>query len=481
MFVNGEFVDAATDEYVASIDPTTGEPWYETPDAGAADVDRAVRAARAALEDPAWRDLSPSRRGHILRRVGDLLGEQAERLARIESRDNGKVLREVAGQMAALPEQWEYFAGWPDKLYGSVVPTVGSRHNYLLREPVGVAAAIVPWNSPLTIAVTKMAPALAAGNAVVVKPSEHTAASLLEFVPLLTEAGVPPGVVNVVTGLGPTAGEALVTHPGVDLISLTGGPATGRHIAHRAADRLVRTILELGGKSPNIVFADADPERAAAGIAAGIFAAAGQTCVAGARCFLHEDVYDDVLDRVAARAASIKLGNPLDEETEMGPLAFAGHMERVLGMVERGRAEGAVVRAGGVRVATEPLARGYFVEPTILEGVDNQMTIAREEVFGPVLSVLRFRDEAEVVRQANDTPFGLAAGVWTSDLSRAHRVARDLDAANVWINTYRRLSPVSAFGGFKESGYGKEGGHAAMLEYTREKNVWIELEEDGGG
>ncbi len=475
LFVDGEFVEPLSGAHLESIDPTVGEPWYEIADASAADVDRAVRAARAALERPSWRDISPSARGRLLRRIADRLSERTDDLAVLESRDNGKVLREVAPQHRAIPEIWEYFAGWPDKLYGTVVPTAPHTHNYLRREPVGVVAALVPWNSPLNIAIVKLAPALAAGNTVVIKPSEHTSASLLEFAGVLQDAGLPAGVVNVVTGLGPSAGEALISHSDVDLISLTGGARTGRLVAHHAADRLVRTILELGGKSPNIVFEDADPEAAARGIVSGIFAAGGQTCVAGSRCFLHERIYDEVLARVAEIASAIRLGDPLDELTDMGPIAFEGHMDRILSLIEQGTAEGASVRIGGTRVREAPLEKGFFVAPTILENVDNGMTIAREEVFGPVLCALRFRDEDEVIRLGNDTPFGLAAGIWTRDLSRAHRVAHALDAANVWINTYRLMSPVSAFGGFKESGYGKEGGADAMHEYTRAKNVWVEL------
>jgi (Z)-2-((N-methylformamido)methylene)-5-hydroxybutyrolactone dehydrogenase len=479
--VGGAWTEPADGRYLESVDPTTGRPWYELADAGPGDVDRAVRAARAALEDPAWRDLSPTDRGRLLRRIADRLAELGDDLAVVESRDNGKVLSEVRPQHAALPSHWEYFAGWPDKLYGQLVPTIGLTHNYLRREPVGVVAAIVPWNSPLTIAVTKIAPALAAGNTVVVKPSEHTSASLLLFVErVIEEVGLPPGVVNVVTGLGPRVGEALIEHPGVDLISLTGGAETGRRIARAAADRLIPSILELGGKSPNIVFADADLSRAADGIVAGIFAAGGQTCVAGSRCFLHADVYDDVLERVAARAASIRLGDPLAETTDMGPLAFEEHMRRVLAHVETARGQGAVVRYGGERVTDAPLADGFFVAPTILEDVTNDMAVARQEIFGPVLSVMPFRDEGELVRQANDSPFGLAAGIWTRDLSRAHRVAGALDAANVWVNTYRRLTPVSPFGGFKESGYGKEGGEEAMRAFTRLKNVWVELDQGDG-
>jgi aldehyde dehydrogenase (NAD+) len=370
---------------------------------------------------------------------------------------------------------WEYFAGWTDKLHGAVVPTADTTLNYLRREPVGVVAAIVPWNAPLSLASHKLAAALAMGNTVVLKPSEITSASILEFVEVLEAAGLPPGVVNIVTGRGATTGDALVSHPGVDLVTFTGGTEAGRAIAHRAAERHVRCLMELGGKSPNIVFADADVDNAANGLIAGIFAAAGQACTAGSRAYLHRDVYDAVLDKVVARAERITIGDPMLDETEIGPVAYEAHMERILGYVELGQQEGATLRLGGKRRTTGDLARGYFVEPTIFEGVRQDMRIAREEIFGPVLSVLPFETEEEVLGYANDTEFGLAAGVWTRDISRAHRMAHRLEAGTVWINTYRALSPIAPFGGFKASGHGKEGGMESLLEYSRVKSVWTNL------
>lgn len=478
LFIDGEFVEPSEGNYLESINPTSGEPWYEIAEASAEDVDRAVRAARRAGEQDSWRYMSPPERGRLLRRIAAGLAEAGPELARIETQDNGKLIREMRAQLDQLPAFWEYFAGWPDKLDSSVVPPPNvATLNYMRREPVGVVAAITPWNSPLLVTTYKLAPALAAGNAAVLKPSEHTSASVLEFVHVLEKAGVPPGVVNVVTGGGATTGNALVGHPGVDLISFTGGNETGRRIARRAADGPVPTMLELGGKSPNVIFDDANLHNAALGVVAGIFAAAGQSCVAGSRCLVQRGAHDELIDRIIERAGQIKLGDPLSDGTEVGPVAFEAHMEKVLGYVDMARGEGAEVVLGGRRATAGDLGRGFFVEPTVLGSANNEMRAVREEIFGPVLAVIPFEDEAEALRLANDTPFGLAAGLWTRDLARAHRLASRIDAGTVWINTYRVQAPSSPIGGFKGSGFGKENGRAVMEEMTRQKSVWVNLDD----
>ncbi|MDH6286482.1 MULTISPECIES: aldehyde dehydrogenase [Rhodococcus] len=477
-FIGGERVTPKSGEYFESTNPATRQPLYRAARGNAADIDRAVAAAKAAFEDSRWRDLSQTRRGHLLRRLGDLIGENAEELARMEVLDNGKLLREMRGQLASLPEYYYYYAGLADKIQGDVVPTSDRKVlNYTSREPLGVVGAITPWNSPLTLTTSKLAPALCVGNTVVIKPSEYTSRSALRLAELTVEAGFPAGAVNVVTGFGAEAGQALVDHPDLAKISFTGSTATGARIAAATASRFIGSTLELGGKSPNIVFDDADVANASMGVVAGIFAAAGQTCIAGSRVFAHRAVYDELLERVAERAKTIRIGDPLDDATELGPLAFADQRDKVAGYVDLGRSEGARVVTGGNACDGGGLG-GYFYEPTVLVDVDNDMRVVREEIFGPVAAIMPFETEEEVIRLANDTEYGLAAGVWTTNLSRAHRMASRLEAGTVWVNTYRAMSPMSPRQGFKSSGVGIEHGTETIKEYTRLKSVWINTSED---
>lgn len=475
-FINGEWVAPSNGDYFESTNPATLDVLYRAARGNEADVSKAVAAASAAFENPAWRDLSQTKRGHLLRRLGDLVGEHADELARMESEDNGKLLREMRAQLAAMPEYYYYYAGLADKIQGDTIP--GSSRamlNYTLREPLGVVGAITPWNSPLTLTTSKLAPALATGNTIVIKPSEYTSATVLRLAELAEEAGFPPGVINVVTGFGAEAGAALVEDRRLAKISFTGSTATGARIAASTASRFIGSTLELGGKSPNIVFADADIANASMGVVAGIFAAAGQTCIAGSRVFAHKSVYDELLERVANRARSIIIGDPLLDATELGPLAFADQRDKVASYVDLGVSEGATVLTGGGRPDTG--LGGYFFEPTVLTDVDNSMRVVREEIFGPVAAIMPFETEDEVLALANDTSYGLAAGIWTTNLSRAHRMASRLEAGTIWVNTYRTMSPQSPREGFKTSGVGVEHGIESIREYTRVKSVWINTDE----
>ena len=475
-FIDGQSVAPSGGEYFTSTNPATLEVLYEAARGNAEDVDRAVQAASRAFASHAWASLSPTKRGHLLRRLGDLIGENAEELAMLESVDNGKLLREMRGQMQSLPEYYYYYAGLADKVQGAQIPTTSLEIlNYTQREPLGVVGTITPWNSPMTLTTSKIAPALAAGNTVVIKPSEYTSRTILRLAELASEAGFPDGVVNVVTGFGIDAGAALVSHPSLAKISFTGSTATGSRIASEAASRFIGCTLELGGKSPNIVFDDANVENAAMGVVAGIYAAAGQTCIAGSRVFAHRAVYDELLERVTERARTIRIGDPLAAETELGPLAFADQLNKVDSYVQLGASEGATIHSGGTRPTLD--LPGYFYEPTVLTDVNNDMRVVREEIFGPVAAIMPFEHEDELLALANDTEYGLAAGVWTQNLARAHRMARRLDAGTVWVNTYRAMSPMSPRQGFKSSGVGIEHGLESMHEYTRLKSVWINTDE----
>jgi acyl-CoA reductase-like NAD-dependent aldehyde dehydrogenase len=461
--------DGATFE---SMNPFTTEVWATVPSASDADVDAAVDAARAAF--PAWSATPGVRRAELMHALADAVLAAADHLAVWETTDNGKVIRETRPQMSFVARNLRFFAGYADKLYGRTIPLDNPDvFDYTVRRPYGVCALITAWNSPLSLLANKLPPALAAGNTVVIKPSEHASVTTTELARLAVEVGFPPGVINVITGAG-AIGDRLTRHPDVAKISFTGGGPTGRRIATNAAERLVPVTLELGGKSANIIFDDADLERATVGAVAGIFGAAGQTCVAGSRLLVQRSVYREVLDEVSARAGRIVLGDPREAETEMGPVANQPQYDRILAMMDAARTAGAVVTAGGGAASGGALGKGLFVQPTVLADVDPGSVIAREEVFGPVLAVIPFDSESEAVEIANGTEFGLAAGVWTRDLGRSHRVTAQLDAGVVWVNTYRSTAAQAPFGGTKQSGYGRERGEDALEDYTFVKNVMVD-------
>ena len=479
MFVGGESRSAEKGEWIESYNPFTGRPWARIPRATAEDANAAVEAAAAAMENPAWTKISASQRGALLRKVGDLILANAERLADLEVMDNGKLKAEMLGQLRYLPQHYYYFGGLADKIEGAVIPSDKTgMFTHTVHEPLGVVVAITPWNSPLLLTTWKLAPALAAGNAVVIKPSEHASVSMIEFVKLFHEAGFPSGVVNVITGYGQECGAALVEHPKVAKVAFTGGDAGGRAVYAAAAKSLKHVTLELGGKSPNIVCEDADIEQAVKGAVSGIFAATGQTCMAGSRLLVHNSIHDGFVDALRSFVSTAKMGDPMAADTQIGPVATKPQFEKVLSYVDIARNEGATVAFGGRSYSGPGCEDGWFVEPTILTNVDNSMRVAREEIFGPVLSVIRFADDVEAVRIANDTPYGLAAGVWTKDLNRAFTYTRALKAGTVWVNAFRVVSYAVPFGGYKQSGIGRENGQEMIKEYLQTKSVYINLENE---
>jgi acyl-CoA reductase-like NAD-dependent aldehyde dehydrogenase len=472
--IGGSWVPAGNGATYEALNPFTGEAWALVSNAGSADVDRAVAAARAALNGP-WGRMTGADRAELMRRLAAELDSEAQELATLETCGNGKLIRETSGQAQALSAYYNYFAGMADKLEGASIPA--HKPGYLLyteHSPVGVVAAIMAWNSPLLLMTWKVAPALAAGCTIIAKPSPYTPVSTLAFARCVERAGFPPGVFNVLTGTTPELGPSLVGHPGIDKVTFTGSTQTGIAVGKAAMETMTRVSLELGGKSAQIVFADADLDAAATGVVAGVFAATGQTCVAGSRLLVQRDVHDALVDRLVEFARRIRLGDPMDPASEMGPLANAPQLAKVSGLMERARAEGAEVAHGG-RIA--PALGGLFYEPTILTGIRPGMEIAREEVFGPVLCVLAFDDEDEAVELANASEFGLAAGIWTESVRRAHRVARRVQAGSVWVNTYRMVAPNAPFGGFKMSGIGRENGRDAVQAFTELKTVWVALDE----
>ena len=474
MFIGGEWLDAASGETFESDNPFLGKPWALIPRGGKADAERAVAAARKAFTSGEWPRLNASKRGALLRKLGDLIADKAKELAEIEVRDNGKLIAEMSAQTAYMSQWYYYYGGLADKIEGHVIPSdKPDTFNYTRYEPLGVVAAIIPWNSPLLLLAWKLAPALAAGNTMVVKPSEYTSASALEFMKLVEQAGFPPGVVNVVTGFGAEVGTALVEHPHVAKVAFTGSDATGQKIYEAAARGLKRVSMELGGKSPNIVFDDAHLDNAVKGVISGIFAATGQTCIAGSRLLVQQSIHDQFVEKLVAFARTAKMGNPMSLDTQVGPVTNRPQFEKILKYIDIAKGEGARAALGGARATRPECGDGWFVEPTIFTGVKNSMRIAQEEVFGPVLSVIPFKDEEDAIAIGNDVVFGLAAGVWTQNMRRAFMMSERLQAGTVWVNTYRAVSYLSPFGGYKRSGIGRESGQEMIKEYLQTKSVWI--------
>ncbi|TCP30876.1 aldehyde dehydrogenase (acceptor) [Scopulibacillus darangshiensis] len=478
LFIDGQWVRAGSGKTFESINPSTGESNGSISEGDKEDIDRAVKAARKAFESGPWRDMAPSDRGRLLNRAAQKMWENADFLAEVESSDSGLLINETKN--IAIPgtiDVLEFYAGLANKVQGDTLASPGNRLNYTLKEPIGVIGAIVPWNFPLMLTMWKLAPALAAGNTIVIKPAEQTPISILELVKLFQEVGIPDGVINVVPGFGQKAGNALASHPGVDKIAFTGSTKTGRLIMQSAAQNLKPVSLELGGKSPNIVFEDANLESAVNGAMFGIYFAQGQVCAAGSRLFVQDAIYDKFMDLFLKKVQSLRVGSSLDSTTQMGPQVSEQQLKTIERYVAAGLDEGASLLTGGKR--KEGAGNGYFYTPTIFEDVTNQMTIAREEIFGPVVSVIRFRDEEDALAKANDTIYGLASGVWTNDIKRGHRMARHLKAGTVYINTYSMLDSAAPFGGTKQSGFGRELGIQAMDMYTQTKHVWVDLSEQG--
>lgn len=476
MLIGGQWVEAASGKTFETYNPSTGEVLARVAEGDAEDINRAVAAARKAFESGPWPRLTPAQRGRLLWKLSDLIEQHAEELAQLETLDNGKPIKySKAADIPLTVEHFRYFAGWATKLEGNTIPvSIPNMFTYTLREPVGVVGQIIPWNFPIQMAAWKLAPALACGNTVILKPAEQTPLSALRLGELILEAGFPEGVVNIVPGFGETAGAALAAHPDVDKIAFTGSTEVGKKILQASVGNLKRVTLELGGKSPNIIFPDADLKYAIRGAVTAIFFNQGQVCTAGSRMFVHQSVYDQVVDGLSNMAKGMKIGHGIDPSTDLGPLVSQEQLERVTGYIETGKREGARAATGGARAEGEQLT-GYFVQPTVFDDVKDEMTIAREEIFGPVVVALPFEDIEEVAERANRSIYGLAAGVWTSDVKKVHRMAAALKAGVVWANTYNQFDAAAPFGGYKQSGYGREMGHAVLDAYTQTKTVWVNL------
>jgi betaine-aldehyde dehydrogenase len=476
LFIDGQFVDAESGKTFATPNPATGETFAEVAEAEGADIDKAVTAARKAFEGK-WSKMSARDRGRLLYKLSQLIERDSPQLAELETTDNGKPIKESTYiDLPSVVENFEYFAGWATKIEGETIPVPGQMFNYTLREPLGVCGQIIPWNFPLLMAAWKLAPALAAGNTVVLKPAEQTPVTALELAKLIQEAGFPEGVINIVPGYGETAGAALASHEGIDKIAFTGSTEVGKLIAKAAAANLTKVSLELGGKAPNVIFADADLDQAVNGAMMGIFFNQGQVCCAGSRLFVENGIKEEFLGRLKEKAARITVGNPMDKATLMGPQVSEEQLNKIKSYVDIARDEGATVFAGGESPQLDPqFQNGYFFQPTIFSDVKNSMRVAQEEIFGPVTSVISFDNDDDLIRQANETIYGLSAGIWTRDITRAHRFAKAVKAGVVWINTYNMFNAASPFGGYKQSGYGREMGKHALELYTQVKSVWVDL------
>lgn len=479
LFIDNKWQTPASGKYLDSVNPFTGKAWCQIPLGNTKDVDRAINSAHQAFTSSEWHTMHGSQRAQILRKFGDLIQDNADKLAEIEVKDNGKLISEMSAQCHYVPQWFYYYAGLADKIEGAVIPIdKADVFNYTRYEPLGVVVAIVPWNSPLLLATWKLAPALAAGNTVVLKPSEYTSASAFELAKLIEKAGFPPGVINVISGLGSEIGDALLTHPKVAKIAFTGGTETGKHVLTEASKSIKPVSLELGGKSPNIVFEDADIDNAVKGVISGIFAATGQTCIAGSRLLVQKSIHDTFVEKVVDFAKTAHMGDPLSFDTQVGPVTTKPQYQKILDYIDIAKTEGATCVLGGQPATRPECGDGWFIEPTIFTNVKNTMRIAQEEVFGPVLSVIPFEDEKEAVRLANDVVYGLAAGLWTQDIKKIFRLTQQLQAGTVWVNTYRMISYLSPFGGYKQSGLGRESGQETLKEYLQVKSVFISTTTD---